>query len=127
MPAIATTLPSGDHVGVPGCGNESCTFVTVPVARSRIESSATRHSPSTLKKTILLPSGENDAPCGWVVMFVTLRLWPLFMSRTHNCKCGLPLSDEYTSELPSGDQAGSVSSASSFVRLIGAPPLAGIT
>ena len=94
MPASAMRLPSGDHVGVPGCGSESWILVIVPESRSRIDISATRHMPSTLKNTIRLPSGENDAPCGCVVMLVTLRLWPLFMSRIHNCRCGLSLSEE---------------------------------
>src|SRR6185436_8850559 len=127
MPASAMRLPSGDHVGVPGCGNDSWMRVMRPLSRSRMDISATRHMPSTLKNTIRLPSGENDAPWGCVVMLVTLRLTPLFMSRTHSCRCGLSRSDEYTSDEPSGDHDGSVSSAASLVTLTGAPPLAGIT
>ncbi len=94
MPASAMRLPSGDQVGVPGCGSESWILVIWPDARSRIDISATRHIPSTLKNTIFLPSGENDAPCGCVVMLVTLRACPLFMSRTQSCSSGLSLSDE---------------------------------
>ena len=95
MPASAMRLPSGDQVGVPGCGSESWILRdAAAMPRSRIDISATRHMPSTLKKTMRLPSGENDAPCGCVVMLVTLRLTPLFMSRTHSCRCGLSRSDE---------------------------------
>ena len=67
-------LPSGDQVGVPGCGSESWILVTVPVATSRTDICATRHMPSTLKNTMRLPSGDQDAPCGCVVSCVTLRL-----------------------------------------------------
>src|SRR3954465_15594365 len=31
-PATASRWPSGDHTGAPGCGSESWTFVTLPVA-----------------------------------------------------------------------------------------------
>ena len=94
MPASAMRLPSGDHVGVPGCGSESWILVMRPESMSMTDISATRHMPSTLKKTRRLPSGENDAACGCVVMCVTLRLTPLFMSRIQSCRCGLFLSDE---------------------------------
>src|SRR5262245_27802760 len=50
--ASAMRLPSGDHVGVPGCGSWSWIFVTVPVATSTTEMGATRHMPSTLKNTM---------------------------------------------------------------------------
>ena len=93
----------------------------VPLARSSTDISATRHMPSTLKNTMRLPSGENDAPCGCVVRLVTWRLWPLFMSRIQSCRSSLSLSDEYTSCVPSGDHAGSVSSAASLVMLTGLP------
>ena len=53
---------------------------------------------------------------------VTRRLAPLFMSRIQSCRCSLSLSDEYASWVPSGDHAGSVSSAASLVRFTGLPP-----
>src|SRR5262249_61719950 len=42
MPAIASRFPSGDHVGAPGCGSESWTFVTSPLATSTTDIRATR-------------------------------------------------------------------------------------
>ncbi len=122
MPAMARRLPSGDQTGAPGCGSESWTLVIVPVAMSMTDIWATRHMPSTSKNAIRLPSGDHAAPCGCVVMFVTRRLVPAFMSRIHSCRCSLSLSDEYASCEPSGDQAGSVSSAASLVMLTGLPP-----
>ena len=44
------------------------------------------------------------------------------MSWIQSCTCSLSLSDEYASCDPSGDQAGSVSSAASLVMLTGLPP-----
>ena len=122
MPAIASRRPSGDHVGAPGCGSESCTLVTWPVATSTTDIRATRHMPSTLKNAMRLPSGDHAAPCGCVVRSVSRRAWPDFMSRTQSCRCSLSLSDEYASCDPSGDHAGSMSSAASFVRFTGLPP-----
>jgi hypothetical protein len=46
-------------------------LVTVPVATSSTDISATRHMPSTLKNAMRLPSGDHAAPCGCVVMCVT--------------------------------------------------------
>ena len=69
--ASATRFPSGDHVGGPGCASESWIFVTVPLATSSTDISATRHMPSTLKNAMRLPSGDQTAPCGWVVICVT--------------------------------------------------------
>src|SRR5206468_4257525 len=57
--ANASRFPSGDQDGVPGCGNVSWSFITVPVATSRTDISATRHMPVTLKKAIRLPSGDH--------------------------------------------------------------------
>src|SRR6476646_3248959 len=94
MPAIARRLPSGDQAGAPGCGSESCTLVTFPLATSTTDICATRHIPSTLKKAMRVPSGDHAAPCGCVVRLVTRRDWPDFMSWIHSCRCSLSLSDE---------------------------------
>ena len=66
-PASATRVPSGDHVGRAGLRQRIVNLRHGPVATSSTDISATRHMPSTLKNTTFLPSGENDAPCGWVV------------------------------------------------------------
>src|SRR5207249_4150695 len=57
--ASATCLPSGDHVGAPGCGSESWILVTAPVATSTSDISATRHMPSTLNTAMRFPSGDH--------------------------------------------------------------------
>src|SRR3954471_11523326 len=59
MPAIARRVPSGDHAGAPGCGSESWTLVTLPLATSITDICATRHMPSTLKNAIRVPSGDH--------------------------------------------------------------------
>src|SRR3954454_12537864 len=122
MPAIASPLPSGDQTGAPGCGSESCTLATLPLATSRTDICATRHMPSTLKNAMRVPSGDHPAPCGGVARSVARCAVPAFMSRIHSCRCSLSLSDEYASLDPSGDHAGSMSNASSLVTLTGAPP-----
>ncbi len=94
MPAIASRLPSGDQAGAPGCGSESWTLVTLPLATSITDICATRHMPSTLKNAMRVPSGDHAAPCGCVVRSVTRRLRPDFMSRIQSCRCSLSLSDE---------------------------------
>ena len=92
--ATATRAPSGDQVGIPGENSDSCRRVTVPEATSTTETWARRHMPSTSKKAILVPSFDHDAPCGWLVMAVSCRSWPVVRSRIHNCKRWPPLSDE---------------------------------
>ena len=82
--------------------------------------------PSTSKNAMRVPSGDQVAPIGWVVSLVSWRSWPVAMSRTQSCSSAPPLSDEYTSLVPSGDHAGSVSRKRSFVMFSAAPPI-GIT
>src|SRR5262245_32401032 len=86
MPAIARRLPSGDQAGAPGCGSESWTLVTSPLATSTTDICATRHMPSTLKNAIRLPSGDHAAPCGCVVRLVRRRDCPDFISWTQSCR-----------------------------------------
>ena len=94
-PASAMRLPSGDQVGVPGCGERVVDLGDRAGGDDRAPTSAaTRHMPSTLKKTMRLPSGDQLAPCGCVVERVTWRLCPLFMSRIQSWRCALSLSDE---------------------------------
>src|ERR1039458_2427549 len=64
--AIAMRFPSGDHVGIPGAFSVSCSFVTLPLATSTTDTCAARQIPFTSKNAIRFPSGDHDAPCGWV-------------------------------------------------------------
>src|SRR5262249_57846847 len=100
-----------------------CSWLTSPRAPPTTATWAPRHMPSTLKNAIRLPSGDHAAPCGCVVRLVTRRDCPDFMSWIQSCKCSLSLSEEYASCAPSGDHAGSGSSAASLVMFTGLPPL----
>ena len=115
-------VPSGDQVGLPGAKIGSCSFVIAPVATSITDGVAWPQMPSTSRKAIRLPSGDQLGPRADVVSAVTLRVVPAFMSRTQMFISGPPLSDAYASCVPSGDQAGSVSNAASCVRFTGLPP-----
>jgi hypothetical protein len=46
-------------------------LVTAPLATSMTEISATRHMPVTLNTAIRVPSGDQTAPCGCVLILVS--------------------------------------------------------
>ena len=69
----ATRAPSGDQVGLPGENSDSWIRVTAPDATSTTDTGARRHMPSTSKKAMRVPSGDQVAPCGWVVSLVSWR------------------------------------------------------